>query len=83
MERSTLYRRLRALVDQSAVDYIRSVRLEHAAHLLSRQAGSISEIAYGVGFKSLSHFSASFSKQYGVTPSVYMRASRLTETTKL
>jgi len=81
MERSTLYRRLRALVDQSVVDYIRSVRLEHAAHLLSGRAGSISEIAYGVGFKSLSHFSASFSKQYGVTPSVYMRAPRPPETT--
>ena len=83
MERSTLYRRLRALVDQSAVDYIRSVRLEHAAHLLSGRAGSISEIAYGVGFKSLSHFSASFSKQYDVTPSAYMRVPRPTETTKL
>jgi transcriptional regulator GlxA family with amidase domain len=43
--------------------------LEHAAQLLAQQAGSVSEIAYGVGFRSVSHFSSIFREQYGHVPS--------------
>ncbi|MFQ5571804.1 MAG: response regulator, partial [Rhodothermales bacterium] len=71
MDRSSLYRRLRALVQQSPTDIIRSIRLERAAQLLSGRAGSISEIAYGVGFKSVAHFSTRFGKKFGVPPSKY------------
>ncbi len=75
-DRSTVYRRLRSLVGQSCVEFIRSIRLEHAKKLLSARAGSVSEVAYAVGFQSHSHFSNQFVKKYGVTPSTYMRASR-------
>ncbi len=75
LDPSTLYRRLRPLVGQSSVGYIRTVRLEHAEHLLRARAGTVSEVAYGVGFKSVAHFSTCFSKKYGMTPSAYMKAS--------
>ncbi len=47
------------------------MRLERAGQLLRAGAGTVSEVAYGVGFKSLSHFSRRFREHYGVAPSDY------------
>ena len=44
------------------------MRLERAARLLEAGAGTVSEIAYKVGFKSSSHFGAAFKEVYGHTP---------------
>ena len=69
--RSNLYRRLSKLGAPSAAELIRSLRLQRAGQLLSAQAGTIGEVAYGVGFRSVSHFSRSFKVEYGVTPSQF------------
>ena len=71
LSRVHLYRRLRALIDRSPSELIRSIRLERAAQLLAQNAGAISEVAYGVGFKSVSHFSRVFREQYGQSPTEY------------
>ena len=71
LDRSHLYRRLRTLTGQTPTEAIRSMRLERAVQLLTSKAGLISEIAYGVGFKSVSHFSKCFRERYGVTPSEF------------
>ena len=44
-------------------------RLEKAYYLLIQDKIPINEIAEDCGFKSFSHFSRSFKKEYGVTPS--------------
>ncbi|CAN0587362.1 unnamed protein product, partial [Laminaria digitata] len=65
----------RRLVDETGLSptlFIRQVRLEEAAKLLRQRAGNVSEIAFAVGFQSLSHFSRSFRTQFDVTPSVYL-----------
>jgi DNA-binding response OmpR family regulator len=72
--RSTVYRRLRDSIDLSPTAFIRTVRLKRAAVMLRESRGTVSEIAYAVGFKSVSHFSKSFSDQYGVVPSSYADA---------
>jgi DNA-binding response OmpR family regulator len=69
ISRVHLYRRLQDLLGESPSTLIRSVRLERAAQLLAQQAGSVSEVAYGVGFKSVSHFSRAFREQHGHVPS--------------
>ena len=73
--RGNLHRRLRDLVGESPSDLIRRVRLERAAQLLESNAGSVAEVAYAVGFKSVAHFSNAFNEMHGVRPSVW-RASR-------
>jgi transcriptional regulator GlxA family with amidase domain len=45
------------------------MRLKRAAQLLEAQAGSVAEVAYSVGFKSVAHFSNAFKDLYGVRPS--------------
>jgi AraC-like DNA-binding protein len=64
-----LRRKLRALTGQTIVEYIRNHRLEMAAERLSTKAATVSEIAYQVGFESLSYFSKVFLERYGKKPS--------------
>ncbi len=73
--RSQLYRRIRDTLDRSPSEVIQTFRLQRAADLLAARAGTVSEIAYGVGFKSVSHFCRRFRAHYGVSPSAYTRTA--------
>jgi len=72
MSRQALHRKIRALIGQSATEFLRFVRLNKAAELLVRKSGTVSEIAYDVGFSSQSYFTRSFRKLFGQSPSAYM-----------
>lgn len=69
--RSTVYRRLRDALDETPTAFIRDIRLRHSAAMLRNGEGTVSEVAYAVGFRSVSHFSQSFRDLYGVAPSAY------------
>ena len=69
--RGNLHRRLRELTGETPSALIRRIRLERAAELLSACAGSVSEVAYSVGFKSVAHFSNAFHDQFGARPSAW------------
>ncbi|GAB5536320.1 MAG: hypothetical protein Rubg2KO_25690 [Rubricoccaceae bacterium] len=75
MSRSTLYRRLDGVLDGTPADVLRETRLVRAAALLGAEAGTVSEVAYAVGFKSVSHFGERFRVRFGVAPSAYADAS--------
>jgi AraC-like DNA-binding protein len=63
-----LYRALRAERGESPSRFVRGVRCECADALLRRGAGSVTEVAYAVGFQSLSYFSRAFRERFGVAP---------------
>ncbi len=69
MSVSQINRKLKALIDQTASQCIRSVRLHRAMELLKKDAGSISEIAFKTGFENPSYFTKVFKKQFGYLPS--------------
>jgi len=71
MSRSQVHRKLKALTDQSATTFIRNYRLHRAADLLKQDAGSVTEIAFRVGFNSQTYFSSSFNELFQCTPSDY------------
>jgi DNA-binding response OmpR family regulator len=73
MSRAQLQRKLKALVNQSPMELVRSMRLERAADLLRQNAGSIAEIAYQVGFSNQAHFTRSFHEHFGLPPSEYKK----------
>ena len=67
-----LYRSLRDELGTTPSRYIRTVRAECAATLLSQGAGSVTEIAYAVGFESLSYFRRAFRERFEATPSDFL-----------
>jgi AraC-like DNA-binding protein len=69
--RGNLHRKLRDVIGESPSDLIRRMRLERAADLLESGVGSVAEIAYAVGFKSVAHFSNVFNERTGVRPSAW------------
>ena len=54
-------------------DFIRIARLKKAILLMQNGENRISEIAFQVGFSSPAYFSTCFQKQYGKTPSEYLK----------
>jgi signal transduction histidine kinase/ligand-binding sensor domain-containing protein/DNA-binding response OmpR family regulator len=76
LSRSQLHRKLKAITSQSTTEFIRNFRLQRAAQLILKDAGSMSEIAYKVGFNSQAYFNKSFQEFYGCSPSEYKRNSK-------
>ncbi|MDX1546782.1 MAG: response regulator [Rhodothermales bacterium] len=66
-----LRRRIREITGLSPSGLVRTLRMERAAQLLERRTGTISEIAYAVGYEDARHFSQLFRQVYGVLPSDY------------
>jgi DNA-binding response OmpR family regulator len=74
--RTQLHRKLRAVMNLSATEFIRTIRLKRAEELIRARAGNVTEIAFKVGFSSTSYFSKCFRQQFGVPPSTYGKKSR-------
>lgn len=70
-DRSHLFRRIKQLLGESPSDVIRRMRLEEGARLLEGGTATVTDVAYAVGFNSLSYFCRCFQDVYGVTPAAY------------
>lgn len=74
LSRIQLYRKVKAVMGYSVNDYINSVRLKRARHLLTSSEHTISEIAHLVGYSSAPYFSTAFKNQFGVTPTEFKQS---------
>lgn len=68
-DRSQLFRKCKELLGLSPSEHLRETRLKRAHDLLQEHVGSISEVAYAVGFDSLSSFTRAFKARYALPPS--------------
>ncbi|WP_053991640.1 two-component regulator propeller domain-containing protein [Mangrovimonas sp. TPBH4] len=73
MSHSTLYRKIKALTNLTANEFIRKVRINYAEQLLITGQYNISEIMYQVGINSSSYFRQCFKEEFGVNPSDYLQ----------
>lgn len=64
----------RKALGMSCVQYLRALRISHAKAQLSVPDARVTEIAFAVGFETLSHFNSSFRNLIGMSPSEYMRS---------
>jgi DNA-binding response OmpR family regulator/anti-sigma regulatory factor (Ser/Thr protein kinase) len=76
LSRSQLHRKLHALTGQGPGEFLRIFRLKRAAQMLLEQRVSVTQVAYAVGFESLSHFSKAFRRQFQCPPSGYLKRIR-------
>jgi YesN/AraC family two-component response regulator len=67
--RAQLHRKLKALCNRSATQLITEMRLMEAKRMLENKVGTVSEIAYSVGYSNMSYFSKRFKEKFGVLPS--------------
>ena len=60
-----------AHVGESAISYIRRLRLERAARKLRMGAVDITEVALAAGYETHAAFSKAFKQQFGLSPSQF------------
>jgi AraC-like DNA-binding protein len=73
LSRSKLHHNFRAIYGTTPFDYLRDRRLEKAKIFLDEGNMDVTEVAYTVGYSSLSHFAKVFRQYFGTPPSNYRR----------
>ena len=76
MSQSVFYRRIKSITGQTAVEFIRDVRMKRAAQLLAQTTMRVSEVAYEVGIEDAKYFRKAFQKIYNLAPSEYAKQHR-------
>ncbi|MEI6276307.1 MAG: ATP-binding protein, partial [Prolixibacteraceae bacterium] len=72
VSRMQLYRKLNALTEMTVKEFVRNIRLKRAAQMLVQQKMNVSEVAYAVGFRDLSHFRKCFRQEFNMSSSEYI-----------
>lgn len=75
MSRSAFDRRFKEATTYAPLQFIKAMRLGHAA-LRLRQGATVSEAAYAVGYASASQFSREFRRQFAMPPRAWSRARK-------
>lgn len=73
ISKSTLQRRIKRIAGKNANEFVNDYKMECAKQMLENRVGNASEVAKRVGFSSLSYFSQSFKKHYGVNPKALIK----------
>lgn len=73
VSRTLLHTKLKSLTDNSATEFIKTIRLKRAAKLLTEGQMGVSEVSIMVGFNSRNYFTKCFTEFFGVSPSDYLK----------
>ncbi|GAB3535618.1 hypothetical protein GCM10027443_25160 [Pontibacter brevis] len=76
VSRVHLYKKLLAITGRSPVEFIRMIRLQHAAQLLEKSQLTVAEVAYKVGFNNRKYFTKYFKDEYKTLPSQYAESKQ-------
>jgi AraC-like DNA-binding protein len=66
---SLLYKKIKSITGLSPIEFIKTVRLNHAMDLLRTHKYTINDISEQCGFANASYFSTVFKKHFGKTAS--------------
>ena len=76
ISRAQLHRKMKEMTGISSGKFLRNLRMEQAARLLSEQKVNVSQVAYKVGYADLAHFSTAFKSHFGQSPSEYAESHK-------
>ena len=72
MSRTKLYKKIKDLTGQTINEFVRLFRLKKAVEIMTNEDLPVMEVMYRIGIQSHSHFTTSFKKEFGKTPSQFM-----------
>lgn len=73
MSRSNIHKKVKSIIGITPNEYIRLIKLNKAAQLLSTGKYKVTEVCYMVGFNTPSYFTKCFSEQFGKLPKDYIQ----------
>ena len=71
MSRTVFFKKIKSLTGFSPIEFIRDIRIKHAAILLETQDYSIKEVSFMIGISDTKYFTQCFKNVYNMTPSEY------------
>ena len=77
MSRMQLFRKIKAITNQTPSEFIRTIRLKRAASLIQQNYGNIAQITFEVGFNNPSYFAKCFKDLFGELPSEYAKTQQI------
>lgn len=77
LSRTQLWRKLKSVLNKTPSELIRDMRLNKAVEMLKSGKYRISEITYHVGFSDQRYFSRVFQKEFGITPSEFIKREQV------
>ena len=67
------HQKIKSVTGQSIGEFVRTLRLKKAAQLMTQQDISLTDVMYSVGIQTQSYFTKAFKKEFGKTPSQFLK----------
>jgi signal transduction histidine kinase/ligand-binding sensor domain-containing protein/DNA-binding response OmpR family regulator len=71
--RSKLYQKIKSISGQSINEFVRTIRLKKAAYIMTHEDVTQIELIERIGILSVSYFQKAFRKEFGKTPSQFIK----------
>jgi AraC-like DNA-binding protein len=65
------FKKLKSLTGFAPIEFIRDIKIKHAAKLKETQQYTIKEVSYMIGISDTKYFTQCFKNVFGITPSEY------------
>jgi AraC-like DNA-binding protein len=75
MSRTVFFKKLKSLTGLAPIEFIREIKIRHAAEMIKNEEFTIKEIAFMIGFADTKYFTQCFKQTFGCTPSEYRKAN--------
>jgi YesN/AraC family two-component response regulator len=75
MSRTVFFKKLKGLTGLAPIEFIREIKIRHAADMIVKENYSIKEIAFQIGFADTKYFTQCFKQIFGCTPSEYRKGN--------
>ncbi len=74
VSKSTMNRKIKAMVGLTPMDFVKNIKLKCACKMLHNPSITVSEVAYAMGFSTPKYFTKCFKDEFGMTPSHYQQS---------
>lgn len=77
MSRTVFFKKLKSLTGFAPIEFIRDIKIKHAAELIESQKYTIKEVSFMIGISDTKYFTQCFKKIFDMTPSEYKNLKKI------